>query len=132
MIIDTSAIMSVLLDEPTADAISEALTATSDVQLSAASLVELQAVISHRGDVQLSRRADAFLKVYDVEVVDFTAEHAQIARNAYRDFGRASGHPARLNFGDCFSYALAYATDKPLLYVGDDFSQTDIRSALPR
>jgi uncharacterized protein with PIN domain len=59
-----------------------------------------------------------------------TEAHARIAREAYRDFGRASGHPARLNFGDCFAYALARATGEPLLFKGNDFSQTDIASAL--
>ena len=65
-----------------------------------------------------------------IEVVAFTAEQAKIARQAYRDYGRGSGHPANLNFGDCFSYALAAERREPLLFVGDDFGHTDIRSAV--
>ena len=61
-----------------------------------------------------------------------TAEQARIARAAYRDFGKGSGHPAQLNFGDCFAYALATTAAEPLLFNGNDFSQTDLASALPR
>ena len=67
---------------------------------------------------------------FGIEVVPVTDEQARIARQAYRDYGRGSGHPANLNFGDCFSYALAAERREPLLYVGDDFGHTDIRSAL--
>jgi ribonuclease VapC len=63
-------------------------------------------------------------------IVDTTADHARIARAAYRDFGKGSSHPGQLNYGDCFSYGLAVATGEPLLFKGDDFSQTDLRSAL--
>ena len=77
-----------------------------------------------------SSRFDAIIRTISPEVVPFTPEQAQIARQAYRDFGRGSGHPANLNYGDCFSYALASERREPLLYVGDDFSHTDIRSAL--
>jgi ribonuclease VapC len=65
-----------------------------------------------------------------VEVIDVTAEQAHIARSAYRDFGKGSGHPARLNFGDCFSYALAKTTGEALLFSGDDFGHTDLTPAV--
>ena len=65
-----------------------------------------------------------------MEIIDVTSEQAHIARAAYRDFGRSSGHPAQLNVGDCFSYALAKVTGEPLLFKGDDFGHTDLTSAL--
>ena len=79
-----------------------------------------------------SRSADSMQcsRNCDLEVVPFTEDQARIARQAYRDYGRGSGHRANLNFGDCFSYALAAERREPLLYVGDDFGHTDIRSAL--
>ena len=70
------------------------------------------------------------METTDIEVLAFTAEQAKIARQAYRDYGRGSGHPANLNFGDCFSYALAAERREPLLFVGDGFGHTDIRSAV--
>lgn len=66
-----------------------------------------------------------------IEVVPVDAEHIRVARADYRDFGRGSGHPARLNFGDCFAYALASLTGEPLLFVGDDFKHTDVRTVTP-
>ena len=67
---------------------------------------------------------------FEIEIVPFTAEHAKIAREAYRDYGKGSGHPAKLNFGDVMAYALARSEREPLLYVGNDFIHTDIESAL--
>ena len=98
--------------------------------MSAASYVELCSVIDNRIWPRDSRRLDAMLAAYGVEIVPFTASQATIARDAYRDFGKGSGHPAHLNMGDCFSYALAYETDDELLFVGDDFSHTDVRQAV--
>ena len=70
------------------------------------------------------------MRIAPIEIVGVTPDHASIARAAYRDFGRASGHRARLNFGDCFAYALAASTGRPLLFKGDDFAKTDIRCAI--
>ena len=81
-------------------------------------------------DPVISRRLDELLALYAVRVEPFTAEHAALARAAYRDYGRGSGHPAKLNLGDCSSYALARATGEPLLFKGDDFSETDLVAAL--
>ena len=82
-----------------------------------------------KGDPVLARRFDDLLDQFDIEVVSFTAELAQIARQAYRDFGKGSGHRAKLNFGDCMAYALARSERQPLLYVGNDFAETDIDAA---
>jgi len=70
------------------------------------------------------------MKASNIEIVPFTEAQARIARAAHKDFGRRSGHPAQLNFGDCFAYALAVDRDEPLLYKGDDFGHTDVRNAL--
>lgn len=77
-----------------------------------------------------SARFDAIVDAMSAEIVPVTAAHAALARQAYRDFGRGSGHRARLNFGDCLSYALAKERGEPLLHVGDDFVHTDVRSAI--
>ena len=80
----------------------------------------------------MHRQVDRLLDAWGVELASFDADQARVAQQAYRDYGRGSGHPAQLNLGDCFSYALATVADEPLLYVGDDFAHTDIPSALDR
>jgi len=107
MIVDTSAIAALIGREPEAETIDRALRAAGRPRISAATLVELHAVVDARTTPEQRRAVDALLEAYDVEVVPFTAEHAAAAREAYRDFGRGSGHPARLNLGDSYSYALA-------------------------
>lgn len=94
--------------------------------MSAATAVEVNAVLSRRLRPEDQRRVERLLDVWEIELVHFDAEQAEIASRAYRDFGRGSGHPATLNLGDCFSYALAEVTGEPLLYVGDDFVHTDV------
>jgi len=81
-------------------------------------------------ETKLPERFDEFFKEANISVEPVTLEQARLAREAYRDFGKGSGHPAKLNFGDCFAYALAKATGEPLLFKGDDFIHTDISSAL--
>ncbi|MFP5335333.1 MAG: type II toxin-antitoxin system VapC family toxin [Actinomycetes bacterium] len=130
MIVDTSALVAILLDEPDARRYAEALAAAKRRMVSAATYVEAGVVVDANGDPVLSRRLDDLLEAADVDVVPLTAEHAEIARQAYRDFGKGSGHPARLNLGDCFSYALARATNNPLLFKGEDFGHTDIAPAV--
>jgi ribonuclease VapC len=129
VIVDTSAIIAILAEEPAANDLAEILAASTQTLIAAPTVVELEAVLEHRGDVDELRRAQALLRAAEVQVADFTAEHAEVARQAYRDYGRASGHRARLNLGDCFSYALAAVADQPLLFVGDDFIHTDVRPA---
>jgi len=98
-------------------------------RMSAASYVELGAVIDRAGDAVASRRVDELLSTAGIAIEAVTDRHALIARQAFRDFGKGSGHPARLNFGDCFSYALAEATGESLLFVGNDFVHTGVASA---
>ncbi|QOR71848.1 type II toxin-antitoxin system VapC family toxin [Ruania alkalisoli] len=131
MIVDTSAIVAILQGEEEESAFREALVAAEHAYLSAANYLELAIVTDRIGDPVLGRRLDEVLDTLDITVVDVTAEDAKTARQAARDYGRGSGHPARLNFGDCFSYALAARTGEPLLFKGDDFSRTDLRPAAP-
>ena len=131
MIVDSSAVVGILNGEPDAEALSDALVSARNGRMSAATLVELYVVIDGKRDPVRSARLDELLSRSDVEIVDVTAEQAHIARAAYRDFGRGSGHPARLNFGDRFSYALARATGEPLLFKGDDFVDTDLTPGVP-
>lgn len=102
-------------------------------RLSAASYLEVTIVVDGTRNPVLSRNLDvlldALLEEADLTIEPVTANQARIARMAYREFGRGSGHPARLNFGDCFAYALAKETGEPLLFVGNDFAQTDLRPA---
>ena len=129
MVIDTSAVIAILLAEEDAESYTRAIEAAVQPRMSAASYVEAAVVIDNRGDVLARREFDRFIRRAGIEVVAVNREQAEIARQAYRDFGKGR-HPAGLNFGDCFSYALAKATGEPLLLLGDDFSQTDIRRAL--
>jgi ribonuclease VapC len=87
-------------------------------------------VIDGSRDPIASRRFDELFKEASISVESVTLDQARIAREAYRDFGKGSGHLAKLNFGDCFAYALAKATGEPLLFEGDDFTHTDITSVL--
>lgn len=100
--------------------------------MSAVNWVESAVVINGDRDPANRRALDAFIAEAGIDVVPVSLEQAQLARAAYRDFGKGSGHPARLNFGDCFAYALAQWLREPLLYKGEDFGYTDVRSALPR
>jgi ribonuclease VapC len=130
VIIDTSAVAAILLRESDARALSDAIEGADIVRLSAGSYVELAIVVDGRRNVALSRRLDEFLAEAGIIIEPVTPEQARIAREAYRDFGKGSGHPARLNFGDCFAYALAKAKAEPLLFKGDDFRHTDARRAI--
>jgi ribonuclease VapC len=97
--------------------------------VSAGNFVETALIIDASRDPVASRRFDDLIKEAQIIVEAVTEAQARIAREAYRDFGKASGHPARLNFGDCFAYALAKVTGEPLLFKGDDFARTDIKPA---
>jgi ribonuclease VapC len=129
VIIDTSALLAILRDEPEAQACAQAIEEATVRRVSAASMLEAAIVIDATGDPIASRRLDELIVVADIAIEAVTAEQARIGREAYRDFGRASGRPARLNYGDCFAYALAKTTGEPLLFKGTDFSQTDLRTA---
>ena len=121
--------MAILLREPEAARFGAALSETPRAAISAATLVELTMVAEGRAGPPVRPVLDALLAESGVEVVPFTAEHAALATDGWRRFGRGR-HPAALNLGDCFAYALSKARDEPLLYKGDDFSQTDVKAAL--
>lgn len=127
MIIDTSALAAIVFREADRDSYRQAINQAPRRVISAATYVELSIVVDSRHDPVLSRSLDDLLTSLGIEVADLTADQARIARSAHRDFGRGSGHPARLNLGDCFSYALAKQIDGPLLWKGDDFGHTDVR-----
>lgn len=128
MIVDSSAIAAILFGEAERETFVGALRRAGGAEMSAASYVEIAAVVDGRRDPALSRELDALLDQLRVSVVDLTTQQARIAREAYRDFGRGSGHRARLNLGDCYSYALATSRRDPLLFKGDDFIHTDVRT----
>ena len=129
MIVDTSAFVAILTREPEAEAFAEAIARAEAPLLSAATYVETAVVIDARRNPALSRAFDRFLEDNRLTVEAVTPEQAKIAREAYRDFGRGSGHPAQLNFGDCFAYALARDKNSPLLFKGDDYHHTDLEAA---
>ncbi len=131
MIIDSSALVAMVRAEPEREAFATAIARDDRRLVAAPTLVEASIVIERLGEPRLVREFDTLLADLQVATVAFTEQHARIAREAYRDFGRGSGHRARLNLGDCFAYALAKDTGEPLLYKGDDFGHTDVRSALP-
>jgi ribonuclease VapC len=118
--------------EPEAAEFSRAIEKAETRRMSMASFVEAAIVIDSKGNPTASRKYDDLLRDTMIELVPVDEAQARIARAAYRDFGKGSGHAARLNFGDCFAYALAKATGEPLLFKGDDFSHTDVARALRR
>ncbi len=130
MILDTSAILSILKDEPVGPEIAERIERSAQLFISAGTLLELFVVADQNNDSTLSYRVDDFLSLIQPIIEPVTEDQVRIARLAYRRYGKGRGHPARLNFGDCFAYALARDRNEPLLFVGNDFIHTDIRSAL--
>jgi ribonuclease VapC len=130
MIIDTSAIAAIFFNEPDRRRFAEAMDRADRVRMSAVNFVELSIVIENQISAEALLKCDLFLQRAEVAIVSVTAEQANIARDAFRRFGKGR-HPAALNFGDCFAYALAKITGEPLLFKGDDFAKTDIASALP-
>ena len=129
MIVDSSAIIAILRAEPEAQAFAKAMAATRDRRVSAVNFVEAAAVIDGSRDPIASRRFDELVLEAELQIEPVTEAHARIAREAYRDFGKGSGHRASLNFGDCFAYALAKAKQEPILCKGGDFKYTDLTLA---
>ena len=128
MIIDTSAILAILFEEPEADHFLSTIAAASSRRISAATLLETTIVLEGRSGSAVGDELDAFLRRAQIELEPVTPEQTQTARQAWRRFGKGN-HPAGLNFGDCFVYALAEATREPLLFKGRDFELTDIPAA---
>ena len=130
MIVDTSAVIAILRDEDDAGRYIDALAAAMSVRMSAGTYLETAIVVDANRDTVLSGRLDDLVAETELRIDPVTEQHVQLARRAYRDFGTGSGHPAGLNFGDCFAYALSRATGQPLLFKGDDFGRTDVQPAL--
>lgn len=130
MVVDTSALVAILLAEPDADRFARALADAPVRLLSAVSQVELSCVIEGRKGETGRSDVDLLLRDGGFDIVSVTPHQAEIAVDAFRRFGRGR-HQARLNIGDCFAYALAVATHHTLLFKGDDFIHTDVRAALP-
>jgi ribonuclease VapC len=128
VIIDTSAIVAILFNEVDARIYAEAITRADLCRISAATLVETAIVVEVQTRNSGSRQLDALLRRAGIAVEPVTEEQAHIARQAFIDFGKGR-HPAGLNYGDCFSYALSKATREPLLYKGKDFAKTDLIAA---
>lgn len=127
MVVDTSAIMAVLLGEDDADRIIDVLASTDQLFISVATAVEIDIVQFAKNGDQGLRELDLLMSEILPDIVPVTAHQARFASEAFQRYGRGQ-HPARLNFGDCFSYALAKETSLPLLFKGKDFSLTDLRA----
>lgn len=125
MILDSSAIIAILRAESDAAAFAEAILSAETRRISAVNYVEAAVVIDSGKDAIASRRFDEFFRVSRIVVDAVTPRQAEIARQAYRDFGKGR-HKAGLNFGDCFAYALSKEMDEPLLFKGNDFRRTDV------
>ena len=130
MIVDSSALLAILFDEPDAERYAQALAHAESIQMSAANWLETAIRIDHGGSAIASSALDDFIREANITISPVTAEQVSIARQAYRAYGKGTGHPAQLNFGDCFSYALAKSTGEVLLFKGEDFPKTDLKSAL--
>lgn len=130
MIVDTSAIIAILTAEDDAVIYANAIADANVRRLSAASYLECGIVLDIQRDPVVSRSLDELLVAAEFVIEPVTEHQARLARQAYADFGKGSGHRAGLNFGDCLSYALALDTREPLLWKGDDFGHTGIGSAL--
>jgi ribonuclease VapC len=128
MIVDTSAVIAILRGEAEGSAVATALQKGQTLRISAANYFEAAVVTDSNRNPVLSRRLDDLLRDAAIVVEPVTLKQAQIAREAYRDFGKGR-HRAGLNFGDCFAYALAKDKGEPLLFKGDDFCHTDIEPA---
>jgi ribonuclease VapC len=129
MVLDTSALLAILQNESERSTFNAAIEDAESRSISTATLVEASIVIGTRYGAEGLRDLDMFLAKAEIALVPVDAEQAHIARDAFLRFGRGR-HPAGLNYGDCFSYALAQALGEPLLFKGEDFSRTDVASAL--
>ena len=128
MIIDTSALIAILFNESDAPSFAKTIAEADTCRVSAATLVETSIVVEAQTSNAGSRHLDTFLRRAGIVIEPVTEEQAHLARQAFTDFGKGR-HPAGLNFGDCFSYALAKATGEPLLFKGKGFSRTDVAAA---
>jgi ribonuclease VapC len=130
VIVDSSALVAIFAEEPDSLVLLEAIVASARCSISAPTLVETSIVLKKLGS-PLVTDLRIFIREAGIDIVAFDEVHADAAQDAYRRFGRGSGSKARLNLGDCFSYAASIVSGRPLLYKGSDFSHTDVVSALP-
>lgn len=128
MIVDSSALLAILFQEGDALQFEQAIGTATNCRMSVANALEASIVLENRGGSTVRDDFDSFLDISRIELVPVTIEHFDSARRAWRRFGKGN-HPAALNFGDCFAYALAETTGEPLLFKGNDFVQTDITPA---
>ena len=130
MIVDASAVLAILLDEPESRQFADTLLEADDRHvMSPINYLEAAIKVDSPQYRAKAEDLDPLLKVYDISMTFITPEQAEIARHAYRTYGKGN-HPAKLNLGDCFAYALSKARGEPLLFKGDDFRQTDVEAAL--
>ena len=130
IVVDTSALIAILDREPDAALYAEAIAETDSPLISAATLLELHIVMLNRHGGRAGQHVDRLIQDAGFQIEHFTAQHLEFAREAYARYGKGR-NSAGLNYGDCFSYALAKATGLPLLFKGEDFSKTDLVAALP-
>jgi ribonuclease VapC len=130
VIIDSSAVLAILFDEDDAPDYAREIDAAEAPRMSAANWLETAIRVDRSGDPIASNAFDDFVREAELIIEPVTETQVQIARKAYRAYGKGTGHPAKLNFGDCFAYALARDTGERLLFKGDDFSKTDVDRAL--
>lgn len=129
MIVDTSALISILAREVDAARFETVLAEAATIRLSAATMLEATVVLEGRGAKNGGERLDRLLSELGVEICPVTEQSARLAQDGWRRYGKGR-HPAKLNFGDCFAYALAIERDEPLLFKGGDFALTDVKKAL--
>jgi ribonuclease VapC len=129
IVIDSSVLVAIVKTEPDHAAWVERIAPFDRRLISAATWFETTMVCDGQPEGSLGEIFDGFVRVLGLQIVSLTPDHAQLARIAFNQYGKGRKNKARLNFGDCFSYALAKALDAPLLFKGDDFSQTDVRRA---
>jgi ribonuclease VapC len=129
MIVDSSALVAIVREEKEHSEFREIILSTPSPMMSAGNYLETCIVIDGEKNATTSQKLDQVIQYFGIEVIAVTEAQAKIARIAYATYGKGSGHPAQLNFGDCFAYALAMDTGQALLFKGDDFAKTDVKSA---
>jgi ribonuclease VapC len=129
LIVDASALLAIVLLEPDGDRLLEVANSADDLSISVVNFVEAGIKVDKDADPKRASTLDKLMGELAVEIVPVSLEQGRIARRAHRQFGRGSGHPANLNLGDCFAYALAKFRREPLLFKGNDFGQTDIEAS---
>jgi ribonuclease VapC len=128
MIVDTSALLAILFEEPEGQRLDVTIVKTADCRMCSANLLEASLILQSRKGQDGVRDLDLLMARFKIEIVDFTESHALVAREAFRRYGKGR-HPAQLNFGDCMAYAVAREAGEELLFKGTDFGRTDIASA---